>query len=115
MALGLKDAGGVLATAVFPGSPAARAGLVAGDILQSINASPVRDRRDYLDILRNQTAGASLRLQVLREGRALRLEVVPAPFGDEEARSLMGLPAVPWGSPSSDEPIWAVSPGAPAA
>jgi len=89
MALGLKDAGGVLATAVFPGSPAARAGLVAGDILQSINASPVRDRRDYLDILRNQTAGASLRLQVLREGRALRLEVVPAPFGDEEARSLM--------------------------
>ncbi|WP_374288576.1 trypsin-like peptidase domain-containing protein [Desulfovibrio desulfuricans] len=89
MALGLRDAGGVLVTAVFPGSPAARAGIAAGDILESINASPVRDRRDYLDILRNQTAGTALRLQLLREGGPVRIEATPEPFGDAEARALL--------------------------
>ena len=89
MALGLRDAGGVLVTAVFPGSPAARAGIAPGDILESINASPVRDRRDYLDILRNQTAGTALRLQVLREGGPVKLEATPEPFSDADARALL--------------------------
>ena len=89
MALGLRDAGGVLVTAVFPGSPAAKAGIVPGDIVESINASPVRDRRDYLDILRNQTAGSALRLQVLREGGSVRLEATPEPFSDADARALL--------------------------
>ena len=89
MALGLKDAGGVLVTAVFPGSPAAKVGIAPGDILETINSSPVRDRRDYLDILRNQTAGTPLRLQLLREGGALKIEATPEPFGDAEARALL--------------------------
>ena len=89
MALGLRDAGGVLVTAVFPGSPAAKAGIVTGDIVESINASPVRDRRDYLDILRNQTTGTSLRLQVLREGGPVKLEATPEPFSDTDARALL--------------------------
>lgn len=89
MALGLKDAGGVLVTAVFPGSPAAKVGMAPGDILESINSSPVRDRRDYLDILRNQTAGTPLRLQVLREGGPLKIDATPEPFGDGEARAML--------------------------
>ena len=89
MALGLRDAGGVLVTAVFPGSPAAKAGIVTGDIVESINTSPVRDRRDYLDILRNQTTGTSLRLQVLREGGPVKLEATPEPFSDTDARALL--------------------------
>lgn len=89
MALGLKDAGGVLVTAVFSGSPAARAGIAPGDIVESINASPVRDRRDYLDILRNQTAGSALKLQVLREGGPVKLEATPEPFSDADARALL--------------------------
>ena len=89
MALGLRDAGGVLVTAVFPGSPAAKAGIAPGDVLESINASPVRDRRDYLDILRNQTAGTALRLQVLREGGPVKLDATPEPFIDADARALV--------------------------
>lgn len=89
MALGLRDAGGVLVTAVFSGSPAAKAGIVPGDIVESINASPVRDRRDYLDILRNQAAGSALRLQVLREGGSVKLEATPEPFSDADARAML--------------------------
>jgi len=49
----------------------------------------VRDRRDYLDILRNQTAGTALRLQLLREGGPVRIEATPESFGDAEARALL--------------------------
>ena len=55
MALGLREARGVLVGAVFEGTPAAKAGITPGDIIESINATPVRDRRDYINVLRNQT------------------------------------------------------------
>ncbi len=89
MALGLKEAQGVLVTSIFPGTPAERAGVLAGDILESINASPVRDRRDYLDILRNQAGGAALRLTLLRDSGLVHVEVVPSPFSDADAHTLM--------------------------
>ena len=89
MALGLKNARGVLINMVFPGTPADTAQIRPGDILDTINATPVRDRRDYLDILRNQTPDAKLRLGLRRDGRAVTAEVVPAPFTDENARALM--------------------------
>ena len=89
MALGLREARGVLLTRVFAGPPAAGTGLAAGDILESINGSPVRDRRDYADILRNQTAGTPLRLQLRREGAVLQRSLTPAPFSDAVARALM--------------------------
>lgn len=89
MALGLREARGVLLTRVFAGTPAGRDGLAAGDILESINGSPVRDRRDYADILRNQTAGTPLRLQLRREGAVLQRSLTPAPFSDAAARALM--------------------------
>ncbi|WP_297670904.1 trypsin-like peptidase domain-containing protein [uncultured Desulfovibrio sp.] len=89
LALGLRGSGGVLVTGVHPGSPAARAGLAVGDVVESVNGSPVRGRRDYLDILRNQTQGSALRLQLAREGRTLRLDVTPEPFADADVHALM--------------------------
>ncbi|SDF10210.1 trypsin-like peptidase domain-containing protein [Desulfovibrio legallii] len=89
MALGLREASGVLVTRVFPDTPAAGAGLTAGDILESVNGAPVRDRRDYADILRNQTAGTPLRLHLRRDGAPLERSVAPAPFTDAAARELM--------------------------
>lgn len=89
MALGLKDARGVLVNAVFPGTPAEKANIRPGDILDSINTAPVRDRRDYLDILRNQTPDAKLRLSLRRDGAPVTIELAPALFTDENARALM--------------------------
>lgn len=89
MALGLKEARGVLVGAVFEGTPAAKAGIEPGDIIESINASPVRDRRDYINVLRNQTGGESLRLSLRRGEKVLALDVTPVPFEDDTARKLM--------------------------
>lgn len=89
MALGLKEARGVLVGAVFEDTPAAKAGIEPGDIIESINASPVRDRRDYINVLRNQTGGESLRLSLRRGEKVLALNMTPAPFEDDTARKLM--------------------------
>ena len=89
LALSLKDARGVLVNAVFPGTPAEKASIRPGDILDSINTTPVRDRRDYLDILRNQTPDAKLRLSLRRDGTPVTVELAPALFTDENAHALM--------------------------
>lgn len=89
MALGQRETRGVLVSAVFEGTPAARAGIAPGDIIESINATPVRDRRDYLNVLRNQTGGENLRLALRRGEKSLTLAVTPSPFDDNRARTLM--------------------------
>ncbi|GHU91035.1 peptidase [Deltaproteobacteria bacterium] len=89
MALGLKEVSGVLVNTVFEGTPAARAGIVPGDIVESVNAAPMHDRRDYINVLRNQTDGEDLRLQLRRVGRSFTVAVRPTPFEDDTARALM--------------------------
>ncbi len=79
MALGLREARGVLVGAVFEGTPAARAGIAPGDIIESINATP----------LRNQTGGESLRLSLRRGEKTLALDVTPTPFDDATAQTFM--------------------------
>ncbi|MCR4665978.1 MAG: trypsin-like peptidase domain-containing protein [Desulfovibrio sp.] len=86
--LGLDSQTGILITAVFEKTPAAGAGIAPGDILQSINDSPIRDRHDYVGLLRNQT-GDPLALKLIRDGREFRTTLTPAPFTDAIAEALM--------------------------
>lgn len=88
-ALGLKEAGGLLVDAVLPGTPAAGAGLRAGDIIRSINGAALRDQRDFVNALRNQAGGERLHLRVLRGTTRLDVAVTPAPLDDAAARTLM--------------------------
>ncbi len=99
MALGLRGAGGVLVTGMYPGSPAARTGLRIGDVIESINGVALRGRRDYLDILRNQTPGTALRLQIMREGYPVQQNITPEPFSDKDVHSFM---AQRWGFDAAD-------------
>ncbi|MDR2573249.1 MAG: trypsin-like peptidase domain-containing protein [Desulfovibrio sp.] len=89
MALGLKDVTGVLVNAVYEGAPAARAGIMPGDVLLSVNASPVQDKRDYVNVLRNQTEDAILRLQLHRGDKSVVVSLKPARFEDVAAQALM--------------------------
>jgi S1-C subfamily serine protease len=64
---------GVQLTNVAPGSPARRAGLAAGDWVQSINGSPVQENDDLFLLIGTQLAGNTVRLEVSRmEGGATR-------------------------------------------
>ena len=72
--LGLETARGAVVTRVYSGSPAAGAGLRPGDVVVSANGQ----RIDNSEALRNfqglQTLDAPVTLEVLRDGRTLKVE-----------------------------------------
>jgi len=66
---------GVRLSDVVADSPAARAGLVAGDILQAINDETIDDLRDYANILRKTDVGDILIIEYLRDGITVKAHV----------------------------------------
>lgn len=87
-ALGIEPAG-VLVREAVAGTPAAKAGVAAGDILLALNDTTLRDGRDLVNALRNQMPGEAVRL-ALRRGEATKsLALTPAPLEDAAARRLM--------------------------
>lgn len=67
--LGLKYADGVLVRGVYPGSPAALAGLHPGDVIRQINGSPVHDMRDALNRVAAMQPGTQVTLSGVRHGQ----------------------------------------------
>jgi len=67
--------GGVLLSGVREGSPAAAAGLRAGDRIVELEGSPVANIRDYTYELRRRAPGTHVPLVVLREGERHTLAV----------------------------------------
>lgn len=75
--LQINSDSGVLITTVVPGSPAAAAGLRAGDIIQKINNQGISRSEAVQQIVQNTRVGTSLPLEINRNGQALKLEVRP--------------------------------------
>ena len=77
---GAPDGEGVLVREVFPDSPAAKAGLKAGDVITSVGGERVRTTSELRDKLRSGKDAKSLSLGVLRNKSSLNLSVeLPAP------------------------------------
>lgn len=102
--LQLRDAPGGQAAevvAVAPGSPAATAGLRAGDRVTQAQNFLVRNAQDYANIVRLSEGRATLQLRVVREGweRELQLAAAAVPPGFTPAPALapmpMPMPAAP--------------------
>jgi S1-C subfamily serine protease len=68
---------GVEVSDVVAGSPAARAGLRAGDVILRIGDQPVEDVSSLQALLTEESIGAHLDLTVERDGRRLRLGIAP--------------------------------------
>jgi putative serine protease PepD len=60
---------------VTPGSPGDQAGLRAGDVVTAIGGRPVTDLYSYTDALYAHKPGDRVTVDVVREGRPLRLSV----------------------------------------
>jgi len=77
---GAPEGEGVLVREVFPDSPAAKAGLKAGDVITSVGGERVRTTSELRDKLRGGKDARSLSLGVLRNKSSLNLRVeLPAP------------------------------------
>ena len=61
--------------AVLPGSPAASAGLIDGDIILAVNNKQLQNGYSFQDVLDDSTIGDVLRLTVWRNGASLSLEL----------------------------------------
>lgn len=67
---------GALLEAVIDGSPAAQAGLKAGDIIVALNGQPVNDRNSLVSLLLEHVAGETITLDVLREGQTFQAQLI---------------------------------------
>ena len=73
---------GIRVAAVFRDTPAARAGLRAGDVILRIAGQPISSSHDLLRALLSRPIGASLELEVRRGRQILRLPVTTARMPD---------------------------------
>lgn len=69
---------GVPVEGVVPKSPSAASGVRAGDIIQNINGSNIRDANKLLQVLAKHQAGDTVKLGVLRDRKNLEMDVVLA-------------------------------------
>ena len=66
---------GVRFSDVKPGSPAAKAGLKAGDVLIQFGDTPIKNLYDFTDALRRSKVGDVVPVTVLRDGKELKADV----------------------------------------
>ena len=69
--LGLSEAEGLVVTSIETDSPAETAGLLPRDVIVSIDGEPVASNQAVRDQLVDRRAGDTIRLGVVRRGRAL--------------------------------------------
>jgi S1-C subfamily serine protease len=77
--LGLPSPRALAVAAVTPDSPAARAGVLPGDLLVSIEQRPIRGVGDLFAGLPRAAIGAPQQLRLLRHNEILKTVVTPIP------------------------------------
>lgn len=73
--LGLKEARGAIVAEAQAGSPAAKAGLKTGDVIQSVNGKPIRDSRDLARTIAGYEPGSKVGVGIVRDGNKMTLQV----------------------------------------
>lgn len=83
--LGLKERTGVVVSRVLPETPAAKAGLQAGDIILALNGQPVKDAKSLQAAVAALPLRQTASLTILRDGRQQQVSVMieeqPREFG----------------------------------
>lgn len=90
--LGMDEAQGVLVADVVPDSPADRAGIRRADVLTAIGGKPTKDGKALARKVGAMAPGDSVNLTVVRDGKALEIEVELAgwPGADDQVSDARG-------------------------
>ena len=72
----LKRDGGLLLLSLEPDAPASRAGLLIGDLIVAIDGHSVDGFDHLLDVLGGEVVGKTLRLELVRAGQPVSVDVV---------------------------------------
>ncbi|SIN92028.1 trypsin-like peptidase domain-containing protein [Halodesulfovibrio marinisediminis] len=87
--LRLPSTKGLLVTAVFDGTPAAKAGIKSGDTIIEVNDNLVTDHRHYVQLLKNMTKGESVTLTYMRDGEPVTTKLRTKPYSEALAAKQM--------------------------
>ena len=74
-ALGVKENSGALVASVTPGSPAAKAGMLDGDVILKFDGKDVSTMRDLPRLVATTPIGSDVDVEVLRKGQRSTLRV----------------------------------------
>ena len=85
--MGVADAHGALVAGVTPDSPAAKAGLVAGDVISRWDGKPVSQPEDLSTAVAGTAVGKTVSLEVRRDGKPRDVDVTVAKLAEEEGAS----------------------------
>jgi serine protease Do len=77
---------GVAIVSVVPASPAAAAGLRAGDVIQKINNQPIIQSEAVQEFVQNARVGGLLQMEINRNGQILNLPVKPGSMPVQKLR-----------------------------
>ncbi|NTV56061.1 MAG: DegQ family serine endoprotease [Deltaproteobacteria bacterium] len=75
--LGLKSETGILVARVVPGSPAAKANIRSGDVIQQVNKKPVKDVEDFKQQIENAKDQETILLLIQRGESTLFAALTP--------------------------------------
>jgi len=85
--IGLSDQHGMIINNVAPNSPAAQAGMRAGDVILAFNDTPVTDSNSLRNYVANRVPGSEVKFTIFRDLRAQNIKVI---LGEYEAKSPAG-------------------------
>jgi serine protease Do len=83
-ALGLKQAAGALVTEPQAGSPAAKAGVKAGDVILTVDGASIKDSRELAQKIGTMSPGSSVKLNVVRDGSQQTINVTLAQMPNQQ-------------------------------
>jgi len=83
--LGLEEARGALVSQVMPDSAAEKAGIMAGDVILSVNGEPVTSAAELRVKIGMQRAGEKVKVELVRDGKRKNVTAV---LGQAEAESI---------------------------
>jgi len=93
--LGLKNIRGVLVASVIPNSPAAKAGIIGGDIIMKINNVQITDSKLLPKMVSNMSPGSTIKATLLSNKKVKEVNiqiteipsnVIPAAMGNQDGK-----------------------------
>lgn len=97
--LGLKAPQGALVSEPQANGPAAKAGMMAGDVITAVNGNPVKDARDLAKQIGSMAPGATTKLTVWRKGEEKTFSIALGELPNQrEARASMPDSSAPEGT-----------------
>jgi serine protease Do len=76
-AFGLPNTNGALVSAVSPGTPAAKAGIQAGDVIVEYNGRPVTDSDSLVEMVVNTKPGTTVPVTIYHDNKRQTLNITP--------------------------------------